>query len=145
MSAVAATRLVLVVEDDAAHAELIRRASEAHGGHAIVRVADGEAALDYLHQRGAYDEASAVRPDAVLLDLRLPRRDGFEVLREIRASQALSALPVVVLTTSGAERDMREAYRCGANSYLVKPMGFTGFREMFGAFATYWLEHNRAP
>jgi DNA-binding response OmpR family regulator len=135
------TNLLLLVEDDPSHAELITRANLSR--HTIVWVADGEAALDYLHRRGAYDDA--VRPTAVLLDLRLPRRTGLEVLREIRATDDLRHMPVIVLTSSSAERDVNDAYRCGANSYLVKPMGFSALRDLVTSLTAYWLDYNRVP
>lgn len=135
---------VLLVEDDEAHAELVRRSFEDHQVPGeIFHVRDGEAALDYLHRRGAYaNPAASPRPRFVLLDLRLPRVDGFEVLRAIRSSEELHRLPVVVLTTSNAEQDIARAYDEQANSYLVKPFAFEQFLDVVSEVGGYWLTRN---
>lgn len=137
----ASTSIVLLVEDDPAHAELIERALAAEtSAHTLHHVRDGEAALEYLEGHYAIDAAA---PRAVLLDLRVPRLGGLEVLARIRSHDDIWATPVVVLSSSRAERDVTEAYRHGANGYLVKPISFTELRAMMKAFSTYWLEHNR--
>jgi CheY-like chemotaxis protein len=138
---------VLLVEDDETHVELIQRSFEAQGhAHAMRRVADGEAALDYLLQRGAHrDPKNSPRPHLIILDLRLPRIDGLSVLRQIRTCEALSTIPVVVLTTSEAERDVAKAYEERANSYLVKPIDFESFSRMIRSLSSYWLEWNHYP
>lgn len=138
---------ILLVEDDPAHAELIIRSLEDHPlSKQIHHLADGEAALDYLFRRGAYqdgDESS--RPHVILLDLRLPKVDGLEVLKQIRGSAELDNIPVVILSTSRAESDVGKAYRLHANSYLVKPLDFATFTQLMDDFGFYWLGWNFYP
>lgn len=135
---------VLLVEDDPDHAELVRRGLEEYGSRiAITRVEDGEAALDYLRQRAPRDTPG--RPHLILLDLRLPKIDGLEVLREIKDAPDLCDIPCVVLTTSRAEGDMVKAYRLHANSYLVKPGEYDRFVELIADVERYWLEQNSQP
>jgi len=135
---------VLLVEDDPDHAELVKRGlEECRSGVALVHVEDGEAALAYLQRRDA--PGSPERPHLILLDLRLPRIDGLEVLREIKSSPDLSDIPCVVLTTSRAEGDMVKAYRLHANSYLVKPGSYEHFVELMAEVERYWLRQNTRP
>jgi CheY-like chemotaxis protein len=135
---------VLLVEDDLDHAELVRRGlDECHANLQLVHVEDGEAALAYLQRHDARD--SPERPHLILLDLRLPRIDGLEVLREIKASPDLADIPCVVLTTSRAEGDMVKAYRLHANSYLVKPGSYEHFVELMAEVERYWLRQNSRP
>jgi CheY-like chemotaxis protein len=137
---------ILLVEDNIPHAELVKRSLEAHQiANRVYHVADGEAALDYLFRQGVYtDPMTSPRPHVVLLDLRLPKLSGLEVLREIRASNDsdLHTVPVVVLTTSAAERDVTRAYEQRANSYLVKPVDFTQFMQLIHDLGLYWLGWN---
>jgi len=135
---------VLLVEDDPDHAELVRRGLEEYGSRLeVTHIEDGEAALAYLRQRES--RGAPGRPHLILLDLRLPRVDGLEVLREIKASPDLSEIPCVVLTTSQAEGDMVKAYRLHANSYLVKPGSYTRFVELIANAERYWLSQNGQP
>lgn len=138
---------ILLVEDNLDHAELIRRSFETHRvANNIHHVSDGEAALDYLFSCGPYsDRARNPRPHVILLDLRLPKVDGLEVLRQIRSTDELKTIPVVVLTTSKAEQDVAKAYGEHANSYLVKPVDFEGFTRMMAALGFYWLCWNHYP
>jgi CheY-like chemotaxis protein len=139
--------VILLIEDNPAHAELIRRNFEAYRiANRLIHVTDGEAALDYLFRRGAYaDPAQSPRPHLILLDLRLPRIDGLEVLKTIKASQELGTIPVVILTTSEAEQDVAYAYQHYANSYLVKPVDFTEFTALMEELGFYWLAWNYYP
>jgi CheY-like chemotaxis protein len=139
--------VILLVEDDPAHAEIVRRNLETFRvANRIMHVEDGQAALDYLFRRNGYADAEAYpRPDLVLLDLRLPKVDGLEVLRQLKADEKLKRLPTVVLTTSSAESDMVNAYTHGAGSYLVKPVDFDKFTHLMEAFGFYWLAWNRFP
>ncbi len=131
---------VLLVEDDDAHAEIIRRSLRDQGGsHEVVRVSDGQEALDYLFPGG---DGSERRSDVVLLDLRLPKVDGHEVLRRIRRAPLYDDAVVVVLTTSAAGEDVSAAYGNRANSYLVKPVGFEEFTALLGSLSSYWLACN---
>lgn len=138
-------RIVLLVEDDSAHAELATRALTTEScPKRIVHVLDGAAALDYLLRYGQYaDPADSPTPDLVLLDLRLPRMDGLEVLQQIRSSDTARCLPVVVLSTSAVERDIGLAYAAGANGYVVKPDDFRQFARLMEDIGTYWLRWNR--
>mgnify|MGYP001567063853 FL=1 len=139
--------LILLVEDDPAHAEIVRRNfKDFRVVNRIVHLVDGQAALDYLFRQGAWaDHASRPRPHLMLLDLRLPKVDGLEVLRRIKGDEELKKMPVVVLTTSGAESDVVNAYTNGAGSYLVKPVDFKKFSSLLEAFGFYWLAWNRFP
>ena len=139
--------VILLVEDDVAHAEIVRRNLGAFRvANRIVHVEDGQAALDYLFRQGDYAHAqSSPRPNLVLLDLRVPKVDGLEVLRRIKGDDDTKKIPVVVLTTSDAESDMVAAYSHGAGSYLVKPVDFEKFTSLMEVFGFYWLAWNRFP
>ncbi len=136
--------LVMLIEDNADHAELIIRSLEEHRIPNKVRhFFDGQTALDYLFQRGEFsDPVTSPRPHVVLLDLRLPRVDGIEVLKAIKDTEDLKGIPVVILTTSEAERDVMRAYHHHANSYLVKPVGFEDFQNLMNDLGYYWLGWN---
>jgi CheY-like chemotaxis protein len=139
--------LILHVEDDLAHAEIVRRNLEsARVANKIIHVPDGQEALDYLFQTGKYANGNkAPLPDLILLDLRLPKVDGQEVLEKIKLNEKLSNIPVVVLTTSEAEMDKVKAYANQASSYLVKPVDFEKFAKLMEHFGFYWLVWNRFP
>lgn len=139
--------VILMVEDDEGHAEIVRRNFETcRMANHLIHVADGQAALDYLYQRNEFsDPTKSPRPGVILLDLRLPKVDGLEVLKTIKADPKLHAIPVVILTTSSAETDMVRAYDCHANSYLVKPVDFTQFTQLMETFGYYWLAWNQYP
>lgn len=143
----AQTMTILHVEDNLDHAHLVLRALERHRVASSVRlVEDGQQAMDYLLQTGPFsDPQLSPQPDLVLLDLRLPKLDGLEVLQTIKTNPSLLHIPVIVLTSSEAEKDVLRAYQYQANSYLVKPVGFAQFTEMIEAMSTYWLEWNRRP
>jgi len=120
---------VLLVEDDPGDVVLVREAFEYNKLHnALYVAADGVEALDFLHRRN--DHAGAPRPDLILLDLNLPRKDGREVLAEIKADADLRTIPVVVLTTSQAEEDILRSYDLHANAYVTKPVDFERFIEV---------------
>ena len=135
-----ATRLILLVEDDPDHELLTIRALKKSNIANEVRVArDGEEALEALFG------ASAVRPQLVLLDLKLPKVEGLEVLRRIRESDSTRMLPVVVLTSSDEERDVVSSYKLGVNSYIRKPVNFNDFAEATRQLGMYWLVLNECP
>ena len=138
---------ILMVEDNPDHAELVMRNMEDFQvANRIVHVEDGEAALDYLWGRGAYaDRRCFPLPHLMLLDLRLPKIDGLQVLKEVKEDSTLRSIPVVVLTTSEAERDMAMAYEYHANSYLTKPVEFENFSDLLRDMGFYWLAWNRRP
>lgn len=139
--------VILLVEDDPAHAEIARRNFETFRvSNRIMHVEDGQAALDYLYHREAYaDPAKSPVPHLILLDLRLPKIDGLEVLRRIKQDEHLSRIPVVVLTTSASESDLARAYEHHANSYLVKPVDFDKFTSLMETLGYYWLAWNAYP
>lgn len=138
---------VMLVEDNIDHAELIIRTLSDHRvSNKIRHFMDGQSALDYLLRQGEFhDPAQSPRPHIILLDLRLPRVDGLEVLKAIKESDELQYIPVIVLTTSEAERDVARAYINHANSYLVKPVGFDEFNKLMEDLGFYWLEWNTTP
>jgi len=138
--------LVMLVEDNVDHAELVIRTLEEHRIVNKVRhFLDGQSALDYLFHRGEFAEQPHARPHVILLDLRLPRVDGIDVLKAIKEDDDLKAIPVVVLTTSEAEKDVARAYYNHANSYLVKPVGFEEFKKLMDDLGFYWLSWNTHP
>ena len=136
---------VLLVEDDPGHAELVRRHLQRSSRTLrLSHVADGQEALDYLRGEGEYAGAHD-HPDLILLDLRLPRVDGLEVLRQIKEDPALARIPVVILTTSHSSPDIAEAYARRANSYLVKPVDFQQFSDLMEQVKHYWTVWNEYP
>ncbi|MFW8601615.1 response regulator [Desulfobacterota bacterium M19] len=138
---------ILLVEDNEDHAELIQRSfRENQIANKIYWVKDGEEALDYLFQRGVYaDSADCLFPHLILLDLRLPKIDGIEVLKTIKTDERLKSIPVVVLTSSESEKDIRKVYQYYANSYLVKPIDFQQFTRLMRDLGFYWLGWNKNP
>jgi two-component system, response regulator len=139
--------MILLVEDNMDHAEIVMRSFKAlQMGFKIRHMTDGETALDYLLRRGEYeDPKTSPRPGLILLDLRLPKVDGLEVLKEIKQAEELRGIPVVVLTSSQAGNDVKMACRYHANSYLVKPLEFNKFTELINHIGTYWLGWNVSP
>lgn len=138
---------ILLVEDTLAHAELIIRGLERSGIRSeVVHVTDGEKALDYIFNRGEFGDADDFpRPDFVLLDLRLPKVDGLGVLRQVRETESIDTLPVVILTTSSSDSDMKKAYQLHANSFLIKPLDFASFNSLIKELGHYWLHRNQRP
>ncbi|MDP1569446.1 MAG: response regulator [Vicinamibacterales bacterium] len=138
---------ILLVEDNPEHAELVRRALALRAGAGrLVHVEDGAEALDYVHGRHRFSDRGAFpRPHLVLLDLRLPRVAGLDVLREIKGSERLRDIPVVVLTTSSADPDLTAAYAAHVNSYLVKPANYDALDRLLADVRDYWLGWNRVP
>lgn len=134
----------LLVEDDPAHAELVRIAMEENAvANTMDHVEDGELAVKYLNMDEPYEDRR--RPDVVLLDIRLPRMDGHEVLEYMKTNEHLSTIPVVMLTTSDADSDRAKAYEHNANSYVTKPVDFDQFRKMVRDLQLYWAVWNRPP
>lgn len=138
---------ILLVEDNPNDLELALHAFKKHklaNGVHVVR--DGAEALDFLFKRGAYAERSdELDPQVVLLDLKLPKLDGLEVLRQIKNDERTRRLPVVVLTSSNDESDVIESYDVGVNSYIIKPVDFDQFSEAIRLIGFYWLLVNRPP
>jgi len=138
---------ILLVEDEDAHAAIVKRNfNDFKLANKINHVKDGQAALDYLYQRNAYSEPLlSPRPELILLDLRLPKVDGLEVLKIIKTDTTLMRIPVVIMTTSSAEKDITQAYDNYANSYLVKPLDLQQFMPMLESIGFYWLIWNKSP
>jgi len=138
---------ILLVEDNPDHQVLTQRAlKKADVLHAVITVADGDEALDYLFGQGGWSERDlSVQPALVLLDLKLIRMDGLEVLRRIRGDARTKLIPVAILTSSREESDVRRSYETGANSYVRKSVNFDEFAETLKTVAAYWLEVNEAP
>ncbi|MDH4273745.1 MAG: response regulator [Gammaproteobacteria bacterium] len=138
---------ILLVEDDPAHAEIVRRNFETERiANYLKWVIDGQEALDYLQRTGEYETPeSSPTPGLILLDLRLPKVDGLEVLSTIKQDSALSMIPVVIMTTSSAESDIARAYKNRANSYVVKPLDLEKFSSLLDAIGFYWLVWNERP
>lgn len=137
---------LLVAEDDDADARIVLLALRAAGfGDDVLTVADGKEVLDYLYRRGAAADRSPLCPALVLLDLKMPRVDGFGVLAAVKADSALRVIPIVVLTSSCEARDLAQAYALGADGYVVKPMGFDACAASLAAVCRFWLDVNEAP
>ena len=136
---------VLLVEDDPDDLELtLHTFEEAHITNPIKVARDGEEALDYIFCRGTHAGREDVRPRLVLLDLKLPKVGGLQVLREIKANPHTRGVPVVILTSSGERRDLVEGYGLGANSYIQKPVDFAQFQKTIRQMGYYWLTVNQA-
>ena len=138
---------ILLVEDDPADAELTLRALRRNNlANRIHWVKDGEEALDYMFRTGTYIERPiAALPKVILLDLKMPKVDGIEVLRRLKADPSTQAVPVVVMTSSNEEKDVVASYRLGVNSYIVKPVQFDEFLKKVAEIGLYWLLTNRMP
>lgn len=138
---------VLLVEDNPRDAELtIRALKKHHLANQLFHVEDGAEALDFLFARGKYEGLENGRPPrVVLLDLKLPKLDGLEVLRIMKSNERTRSIPVVVVTSSAEDPDMRTAYALGANSYVVKPVQFEAFMEAMSKVGIYWLMVNHPP
>lgn len=137
---------ILMVEDDPRDVELSLTALEQYKlANEVVVVGDGEEALDYLHRRGKFMARANGNPAVILLDLKLPKVDGLEVLQQIKADDALKVIPVVVLTSSREERDMVASYKLGVNAYVVKPVDFHEFVNAVKELGVFWAIVNEPP
>jgi CheY-like chemotaxis protein len=137
---------ILLVEDNANDAELTMEALSEHNlANEVDRACDGAEALDYLYQRGAYSGRDDGNLAVILLDLKLPKVDGLEVLRTIKSDPRLKYIPVVVLTSSREESDLVESYRLGVNAYVVKPVNFTEFINAVKEVGAFWAIVNEPP
>jgi CheY-like chemotaxis protein len=137
---------ILLVEDDPHDVELTLTAlEEYHLANEVVIARDGSEALDYLYRRGAYADRANGSPAVLLLDLKLPKVDGLEVLQQIKGDEKLRIIPVVVLTSSREERDMVASYRLGVNAYVVKPVDFHEFVNAIKELGIFWAIVNQPP
>jgi two-component system, response regulator len=137
---------ILYAEDSPTDAEITMRAlKRANFANKLMWVKDGAEALDYLYARGAHAQRTSGRPRLVLLDLKMPKVDGIEVLRQIRADEQLRTLPVVMLTSSAEEGDIVRSYNLGINSYIVKPVDFNKLSDEVARAGYYWVVINQPP
>jgi two-component system, response regulator len=138
---------ILLVEDNPADAEMTLRALRRYNlANKVHWVKDGEQALEFMFRTGAYAGRDPVEvPKLVMLDIKMPKVDGIEVLRRIKANAETRSVPVVVMTSSNEERDVVESYRLGVNSYIVKPVQFESFLETVAKIGLYWVITNRVP
>jgi CheY-like chemotaxis protein len=137
---------ILLVEDSPADAEMTLRALRRNNlANKVHWVKDGEEALDYVFGRGAYAGREPTLPRLVMLDLKMPKVDGIEVLRTLKSEALTRAVPVVIMTSSNEERDVVASYQLGVNSYIVKPVQFDAFLETVANIGLYWVLTNRVP
>ncbi len=137
---------ILLVEDDPRDIELILTALAEHNlANELVVARDGVEALDYLNRRGSFAQRPAGNPVVILLDLKMPRLDGIQVLRQIRADEHMCLIPVVVLTSSHESLDLEESYRLGVNAYVVKPVRFIEFVNAVKQIGVFWVLTNQPP
>lgn len=137
---------ILLAEDDPRDIELTLAALEAHNlANKVIVVRDGAEALDYLYRQGEYGDRPVGHPLVVLLDLKMPKVDGLEVLRQVKGDPALRTIPVVVLTSSCQDQDIVESYNLGVNAYVVKPVAFDRFVEMVKQLGLFWVVINESP
>ena len=138
---------LLLVEDNVYDAELTIRSLKKVGlANKIFHVKDGAEALDYIFNKGDYsDRASSKQPKLILLDIKMPKVDGIEVLRQIKSNEATRTIPVVIMTSSKEEQDIITSYSLGVNSYVVKPVNFEGFSKAVADLGLYWLISNQPP
>lgn len=131
---------ILLVEDDQDHAELIIKGlkQDGHLINEIKWVENGQEAIDYLRQSGKYNKENAPLPGLVLLDIKLPRKNGFQVLQEIKSDDDLKTVPIVMLTTTSVSDDIQKAFKLGANDYIIKPVRFQDFVEKVKGLGHYW-------
>ena len=137
---------VLLVEDSDADAELITRAlRKGSVANRVVRLRDGVEALDFVFRKGSFSQRGSGQPRLILLDLKMPRLGGIDVLRRMKADERTRMIPVVVLTSSAEEQDVVDSYALGVNSYLVKPVEFSAFTNVITQAGLYWAIMNRIP
>jgi CheY-like chemotaxis protein len=137
---------ILMVEDDAKDVELTLTALEDYNlANEVIVARDGEEALDYLYCRGQFQQRTGDNPAVLLLDLKLPKVDGLEVLKQIKSDEKLKMIPVVVLTSSKEEKDMIASYQLGVNAYVVKPVDFHEFVNAIKELGVFWAVINEPP
>lgn len=137
---------ILIADDDTDDRLFIDRALRQSGYMQTIQfVEDGEDLMHYLRRQGSYTEQNAPWPDLLILDLNMPRKNGFQALSEIKDDPKLRRLPVIVMTTSSADEDVIKTYNLGVNSFVTKPFNFNRLVEMVGALKTYWLDTVKLP
>jgi len=139
-------RSILLAEDNPNDVELtLAGLAELHLANEVVVVRDGAEALDYLHARGKYEARADGNPAVILLDLKMPRMDGLEVLTEVKSNNQLRSIPVVMLTSSAQESDLVRSYRLGVNAYVVKPVNYQEFINAIKQVGAFWAVVNEPP
>ena len=139
-------RRILMVEDDPRDVELTLTALEDYKlANEVVVCRDGQEALDYLHSRGKFSDRVNENPAVILLDLKLPKVDGLEVLQQVKSDERLRMIPVVMLTSSHEEKDMMQSYKLGVNAYVVKPVDFHEFVNAVKELGAFWAVVNEPP
>jgi CheY-like chemotaxis protein len=139
-------KFILLAEDDAVVAELVMHAlATADPAPRVIHVKDGVETLNFLYSREQYEKRASGDPAVLLLDVKMPRLDGLEVLRQVKSDERLRATPVVMLTSSQDERDIRQSYQLGANAYVVKPVEFRRFLAVLREIETFWMQVNHPP
>jgi len=138
-------RRIVLVEDSPRDAELAMNALRRYVANEIVHLRDGAEALDYLYRRGAFATRPPGQPAVVLLDLKMPKVDGLEVLRQVKGDAVLRTIPVVVMTSSREEQDIVRSYQLGVNAYVVKPVNFGEFVEAVRQLGVFWAVINELP
>ena len=137
---------ILLVEDNDADAELISRAlRKSNLVNKVVRLRDGVEALEFVFRQGPFSQRGSGQPRLILLDLKMPRLGGIDVLRRLKGDERAKIIPVVVLTSSAEEQDVLDSYKLGVNSYLVKPVEFSAFASIITQTGLYWAVMNRVP
>ncbi|QKZ14659.1 response regulator [Spirosoma sp. KUDC1026] len=137
---------ILIADDDIDDRLFMEQALRQCGYTQQIRfVEDGEYLMDYLYRKGEFNEANAPWPKLLILDLNMPRKNGFQVLREIKDDPALRRLPVVVMTTSSADDDVIRTYNLGVNSFVIKPFNFNRLVEIVSSLKTYWIDTVKLP
>lgn len=138
---------VLLVEDSDEDAELVIRSLKKHNlGNNLVHVSDGVEALDFIFARGKFSDRSVGDiPKVILMDLKMPKMDGLQVLKEIKKDDRTKMIPVIMMTSSKEEKDIVDSYQLGVNSFIVKPVGFENFSKAVAEFGMYWLLINQPP
>jgi two-component system, response regulator len=140
------TQPILIVEDSMPDYQAIMRVfRKLHLDNPVYHCQTGQEALDYLYQRGKFPPEKAPRPGIVLLDLNLPETDGRDILKIVKCDESLKSIPVVVFTTSESEKDVRDCYRNGANSFITKPVDLDKFMEVMSMLRSYWFETVALP
>ena len=140
------SKRILLADDDPNGVELVLAAlRQLHLSDAVQTVEDGEAALDYIYRRGEFADRSPVNPSLILLDLKMPKLGGLDVLRIIKSDKSVSSIPVVVLTSSREESDVSMSYQLGVNAYVVKPVDFAELQQAVKELGAFWARVNEPP
>ncbi|MEJ7643482.1 MAG: response regulator [Chryseolinea sp.] len=137
---------ILLVEDDSGDAEMtIRALKKSHIANNLVHLEDGADALDFVFGTGEFSGRTMMNPKIILLDLKMPKVGGMEVLRRVKSDERTNSIPIVILTSSAEDPDIEKCYKLGANSYIVKPVGWDNFAKAISEIGLYWMVLNKAP